>query len=287
MVGRAQACSLRLDHMYVSAQHAVIRHDGEGWTIRDLASRNGTWVDGDRIAQGKALHLRKGSRLAFGIADHEWELIDDSPPRVMVVPLDGGPPLAFERDLIALPSAEDPRATIYRNAADSWMLEDGEALPIPLNNQCVFHCGGRTWRFSCPNPVHPTTQAQALSTESLLRDLAFDFKVSLDEEHVALRARDGNRVLDLGERTHHYLLVTLARARKADVEGGTLETAAGWVDTDTLCRGSSYTRGQISVDVFRIRKQLMDHAVIDGARIIERRPGQLRIGTANVTIDRP
>jgi hypothetical protein len=286
VVGRALTCSLRIDHRYVSSQHAMIRHDGDDWVIRDLASRNGTWIDGERIAPGQEQRLGKGSRLAFGVPAAQWEMADDAPPGVMAVPLDGTAPVIIEGTLSGLPSAEDPRATVYRDVAGSWMLEEGEAPAVPLTNLRVFHCAGRAWRFSCPSNVRATTRADNAPEAVHVRELAFEFCVSLDEEHVDLRARCGDRLLALGERAHHYLLLTLARARMADAQTETVESACGWLDVETLCRGSKGTRGQISVDVFRARKQLQDHGIVDAARIIERRPGQLRIGTPNLTIGR-
>jgi S1-C subfamily serine protease len=48
----------------VSARHAVIVHAGERWLVRDLASRNGTYVNGRRIT-ADAL-LRDGDRITLG-----------------------------------------------------------------------------------------------------------------------------------------------------------------------------------------------------------------------------
>ena len=56
-VGRSRACDLRLNDVQVSARHAELKLVGRTITIRDLGSRNGTWLldkDGEhRIADGK------------------------------------------------------------------------------------------------------------------------------------------------------------------------------------------------------------------------------------------
>jgi len=54
----------------LSALHAVLEDYGSGWTVRDLGSRNGTYVNGDRLMGERALHpgdeLRVGkTRLMF------------------------------------------------------------------------------------------------------------------------------------------------------------------------------------------------------------------------------
>jgi hypothetical protein len=205
----------------------------------------------------------------------------------MVVPLDGAEPVLIEGDLLALPSADEPSATICRGLGDCWMLEEGEAPAVPLTNLQVFHGAGRAWRFACPTTVLPaTSRLGAAPAEVALQSLTLEFEVSLDEEHVHLRARGRSCLLDFGERAHLYLLLTLARARLADARAGASASGCGWVDVETLCRNSRVTPGQISVDVFRIRQQFVAHAVVDASSIIERRPGQLRIGTAAATISR-
>jgi hypothetical protein len=284
-VGRALTCSLRLEPVVVSAQHALIRHDGHGWVLRDLASLNGTWLDGRRIQAGQEQALRKGQRMAFGSQGAEWEVTDDSAPAVMVIPLDDGAPIVIQGHLLALPSADDPRAMVYRGMGDSWMLEEGDAPAVTLANLRVFHCAGRAWRFSCPDNVRATTRTE-FRRDILLGDLTLEFIVSLDEEHVAVRGRYGDRVVELGERVYHYLLLTLARARLEDARNGVPEASCGWVDVEALCRNSTVTRGQINVDVFRVRQHFIENAVLDGVGVIERRPGQLRISTGHVTISR-
>jgi pSer/pThr/pTyr-binding forkhead associated (FHA) protein len=84
-VGRGSSCALCISHRYVSAQHAVLRWSGDHWTVKDLGSRNGTFVDGVRLRAGEELPLRVGSRLAFGKRDDEWRLDDAGAPASMAV----------------------------------------------------------------------------------------------------------------------------------------------------------------------------------------------------------
>lgn len=48
----------------VSGLHAVLEDYGAGWAIRDLGSRNGTYVNGDRVVAERA--LRPGDELRIG-----------------------------------------------------------------------------------------------------------------------------------------------------------------------------------------------------------------------------
>ncbi|MBT2477988.1 FHA domain-containing protein [Streptomyces sp. ISL-94] len=62
-VGRDPHCEVCLDDPRVSWHHAVLRPDGDHWTVEDEGSTNGTWADGHRI---KAWSVGPGSELRFG-----------------------------------------------------------------------------------------------------------------------------------------------------------------------------------------------------------------------------
>jgi hypothetical protein len=49
-VGRDPGCDLVIDHPSVSRQHAELYGDGERWHLRDLGSKNGSFVDGIAIS---------------------------------------------------------------------------------------------------------------------------------------------------------------------------------------------------------------------------------------------
>lgn len=63
-IGRAPGSVLRLNDFSVSRMHAQLRNTGEGWTLRDLGSSNGTWVNGRRVT-GSAV-VRPGDEVRFG-----------------------------------------------------------------------------------------------------------------------------------------------------------------------------------------------------------------------------
>jgi pSer/pThr/pTyr-binding forkhead associated (FHA) protein len=67
----------------VSSQHALVRYNGVAWEIRDLGSRNGTWLNGVALAPSASIPLRVGARLRFGDDAEEWILEDASEPVVI------------------------------------------------------------------------------------------------------------------------------------------------------------------------------------------------------------
>jgi hypothetical protein len=288
LIGRASTCALCLGHRYVSTQHALLRWAGGRWEVRDLGSRNGTFLNGSRLKPGDEYVVHRGAKLAFGkLSDAEWEIADAAPPPAMLVPLDGGKPERIDGDIIALPSSDDPRVTIYRNQEGVWMLERPDESSAPILNLQTFEVGGRGWRFCCALELGTTSLVSSLTDLEVCR-LRLAFAVSSDEEHVELKAASGDSTFDLGARTHNYLLLTLARRRLKDAEQGLPDTTSGWVDQDELAHDPSMAAPQLNIDVFRIRKQFAAIGVMDAANIIERRPRarQLRIGTPLLSVDR-
>ncbi|MBB1256006.1 FHA domain-containing protein [Streptomyces alkaliterrae] len=63
-IGRAPGSVLRLTDHTVSRAHAQVRFTGSGWTLRDLGSSNGTWVNDRRITG--SVPVRPGDRVRFG-----------------------------------------------------------------------------------------------------------------------------------------------------------------------------------------------------------------------------
>ena len=96
------------------------------------------------------------------------------------------------------------------------------------------------------------------------------------------------RVVNLGNRSHNYLLLILARARLQDSEAGLPDTSCGWMYKEDLAKALRMTPTQIDGEVFRIRKHFARHELAEAATIIERRnrTSQLRIGIRQLKITR-
>ncbi|MGH2726822.1 MAG: FHA domain-containing protein, partial [Actinomycetota bacterium] len=63
-VGTDDSCSLVLVKYGLSRVHAAFERYGDAWSIRDLGSRNGTFVNGERILAERALHA--GDEVVLG-----------------------------------------------------------------------------------------------------------------------------------------------------------------------------------------------------------------------------
>ena len=62
-VGRSGDCDVVLGEETVSRFHAELRHHDDAWTVQDLDSTNGTWLNGDRVREARVC---RGDVLALG-----------------------------------------------------------------------------------------------------------------------------------------------------------------------------------------------------------------------------
>jgi DNA-binding winged helix-turn-helix (wHTH) protein len=85
VLGRDRECAIRMDADSVSRQHARLNVTEGAVSIEDLGSKNGTWVNGERI-HGAVL-LTDGTNVRLGSEIVRVELtIDDRPTRTATVP---------------------------------------------------------------------------------------------------------------------------------------------------------------------------------------------------------
>lgn len=72
LIGRSSGCQIVLSDSSVSGNHAEIVWDGAQYVLRDLASTNGTWLNGQRITN--ATPLFSGAQVFFGTVGFTFEI---------------------------------------------------------------------------------------------------------------------------------------------------------------------------------------------------------------------
>ena len=63
MIGSAPSNQLVVDHPSVSAQHALLLRTGTSYSLKDLNSANGTWINGNCVTD---VELKDGDTIRFG-----------------------------------------------------------------------------------------------------------------------------------------------------------------------------------------------------------------------------
>lgn len=283
LVGRSRHCDVHIDARFASNEHAVLHWNGSRWAVRDLGSRNGTHVDGERVMAGADVPLEVGCAVMFGGEEEVWRLLDLAPPSVLARSLDGGATQAADDGLLALPDPDNIAATVALRQDATWVIErDGREEPV--RDRTIVTLGAARWLLRLPEPSGTTQTPEGAARLATLR---LGFRVSRDEEHVELTVFEGERAFDLGARAHHHPLLLLARQRLRDREDTALpSTSHGWLYQDDLARMLGLDEQRINVDVYRARKQLAKAGARDATALVERRPGtrQLRIGADHIEI---
>ncbi|MFT5685965.1 MAG: hypothetical protein ACI8RZ_006920 [Myxococcota bacterium] len=276
LVGRSPACVVRLADRRVSSEHARIQWTAEGWTLRDLSSRNGTLLNGTFIEPGLRHTLSTGDVLAFGGEAQAWTLLDAAAPVATGRELATGRILTARDGLLRFPG-DSPFPYVCSLAPGRFILESEYEQRTVADGE-VITIGEQHWMLHLPIVMDETELSEARPRH--LSRLRWHFAVSSDEEFVEVTVHDGDEVIPLGSRAHHYMLLTLARHRQTDNEG--------WLYTDELCRMLGVEENHLNVQIFRAREELGRANVMDAANIIERRKAtrQLRIDIADPTIVR-
>lgn len=279
----AASVDTHIDRPYVSKLHAAIEWNGNFWRLKNLGM-NGTWVNGDNLNQGDTRDLRINDQINFADQDDPgFIVINLSPPGDMLWPLDGKlpdvAPIYLSRYHL-LPDAEEPElALFYNEQTQLWHREalhqQSEHEQPVLHNGDLVQFSNSHWQFVCAPICGPTE----IKASRHINDYEFIFNMSMDEEITQLELRH-QQTLDFAVRTHHYLLLQLARHRARDAERGLDKKSQGWVYADQLAAELGLDATHMNIQIFRARKQLADYLPdAQGQQLLlERRGGKIRFG---------
>jgi hypothetical protein len=277
-----------LSNIDASQIHASIRWNGQIWEITDH-SRNGTMVDGRRLLANTKTPLTTGQTLRFALGSNLlWRVVNLDPPGPMLLPLEQND-VAMAVALHGfhfLPDEANPLATVYLSGAGQWMSEDELGNRVLQDGDTVM-AGPHSWKFCHYNEIEVTSDVR-LQTAPVTRPVRFAFDVSQNEEHIQLVIELDGKTHNLGERTHHYSLLLLARQRNADAQRGMDVASQGWLSMEELARMLGLDVPHVNTQLFRSRNQIARDCADDGSlsNVIERRRGEVRFGAFHFRIVR-
>lgn len=255
--------------------HASVRWREGAWYVADH-SRNGTFVNGHLLAKEHWLALNVGQELRFGSTRAcAWEVVELSAPSASLVAVDPTqPPILLVRNNL-LPNDTTAELAIFQAEHGQWMLDREDEVRALRPGETLL-VAGCSYRFVVSAEIEDTAgQAGTPEQAPLLR-----FCLSDNEEHAHLTVHRGGEVIDLGERIHHYCLVTMARQRLRDAKRDLPRGSQGWLFTNELAKLLRIDVMHLNLQIFRARNQLIE-ALPNAAptsNIVERRRGSLRLG---------
>ncbi|MEZ4320727.1 MAG: FHA domain-containing protein [Myxococcota bacterium] len=284
LVGRGPECSLVLDDRAVSTTHAILTWKSGRWLVRDLASRHGTLVDGERIVPGTPVPLNEGSTLRFSEVGPELVLLHAGPPGPSAHC--GGRWVHGSDGVLALPDELEPECWVLADPA--WRVERDDGAGQEVGDGQELVSGPDRWTLVLPAvlPVGDLPTTWGLDGGATLDATRLVLAPSRDEEHVEVTLQLPHGSTALSSRVHHFCLLLLARARLDDRAAGIDEAECGWRYVDDVCADLRIPSSALSLHMLRARRQLGEAGVADAAGLFERRrlSGQLRLGIANVEI---
>lgn len=284
LIGRSRTCDLMIEGLHVSSEHAMLEWNGVNWLLRDLGSKNGTFLDGRRLAAGEQGTVLKGAEIRLGRQTAPWVLEDDAAPTLMAVKLATGECAVGVWGYLALPDTQHPEVGICQDVHGAWNAEcRGESSPIE-DRTVVTTPDGTAWRVYLPVGIEGTVKDEA--GPMMLERLELRFAFTRDEEHVELTVRTPEACNDLKARAHHYPLLLLARQRIADQRAGVSASEQGWTYIPDLLKMLRIDDNHLNITIHRARVQFSQLGVVDAAGLIERRSSkrQLRLGTGRIEL---
>ena len=274
-----------LNNAEASRLHASILWNESYWLLQDTSS-NGTFINNRVMIAGAKKRLKRGDSIRFGgLNAYPWVFNNDDAPKSMLFPLEScsAPPVELD-GIVVLPNENTPEITLYPSQNGEWLC-DTELGIIKLKTGLKVSTHNNSWYFVNAETFDSTKKVK-LTHNNVSTSISLSFTVSKNEEHVSACILFNNHSIDLGERTHHYLLLLLARKRMADQQSGLDDNEQGWLDISLLCQQTGYDENYINIQIYRLRKQLIKAmtSAIQLLQIIERRRGELRFALKSVKI---
>ncbi len=293
--GRDPRCSTILCSSAVSRFHARFSWNGSEWTIRDLGSRNGTFVVGRMLSKGEWQPVKAGDHIIFGDIDEEYMLIDDDEPRSFLITCDKNNnemriPLT---DLLPLPSVDNPLCTVFRGKYNDFFLENENGDIVHLEHGKTFTIKSINYHVILSFRWEESPETNCIEGLSEPATIYLDIAVSPDEESAEIVLHKGEEQYVLQPKVHFYLLAYLARFRDSQtqqlmhIQQNNSNSENGWVDCNSICKDLMINREHLAQLVFRIRQEFKSCYPQIAEQIIDRHlRGKMRIGfpTGNFSV---
>ena len=171
-VGRGEDCQLRPHSDMVSRHHCVLLVEQGYAAIRDFGSKNGTYVNGERVVGEQT--LKAGDSLVIGPLKFE----------VLLTPTIGGPKLSKVKNVKEAAGRTAARGGGGEIDINEWLNDDAENLTVTANRETV-DLDSSSLRLGEESAAGDTAAMEAQQTTSLIKQ---------SEEHTRIDAQPSKPV---------------------------------------------------------------------------------------------
>ncbi len=260
-LGRAPSNDVVVQDDTVSWHHALVWFDGGTLWVRDVGSRNGTFVDGERVKGDIEVAVGAVVRLGTTV---ELELkpvtLARSAPCWLLEDIEGGLsyPLLHDRFRIGLGGdlpLEGVEATLLLPAGEVWLGIDGEDRALDEGEE--FELAGRRFRVVAGSPDYAPTREPAPERYPYRLEALLSGPTGPEATLRDLRTGATHRV----EAENRAVLLYLLGRHQLD-DAATPAIERGWGSDEEIALGicgRSWTERNVNglhVLVYRLRKEL-------------------------------
>lgn len=279
---RSDSVDTMLDYSYISKLHAIIEWREPNWLLKDV-STNGLKLNGKIIPAQKPVSLKLNDTIDLaGAGEILLKVKDLSAPISLLINQRNKSDFIEISESVLLPNEDTPDVALYLCPdREQWFSDsvDQGHEEGPYEHGDLIQINDQQWQFFLIAEDEATTQIS--TNQSSLDDVLFRFDLSQDEESANLTLISNSGIeLELGERSHHYLLVHLLRYRQQNDDN------IAWLDNHLLMKELGLEETHLNIQIFRARKQVAS-ALPDmsgHSKFIQRRRGALRLGINNYEI---
>ena len=264
--------------------YTLIDWDGHHWHLNNATSNN-AYINDTIVLPNSKYQLRKNDEIRLENRKEEsWILLDETPPRSMLIPLSPDLPPFELNGNVTLPCEGKSDITLFTSRFGQWICES-PLKTFQLKSGDIVGNRNSKWQF-IDSSDREMNKHDNVKSRIDIDDVSFIFNVSQNEEHVSLDLIANDKLISLGERSHHYMLLLLARKKIADMNLQVSASEQGWVNTASFRQMMGLSEHHTNIQIYRIRKQMTESLpeCFNYYNIIERRSGLLRFSGSFIEV---
>ncbi len=271
--GRGAANEVILVDDAASARHLRVWSTPEGVRVEDLGSRNGTWVNGERLAGECALVAGDELRVGAAVRLRVVRVPAGEGAVPAVEDMDTGVRHPFRSDRLTIgapagadipvPGAEEGCAVFVERDGAVWLGREDEVIPIRVGE--VFVVAGRRFRLGILPAEHGVTRELVLPHELPPTRYPYSLEARLDGptgSEARFHDPRSGKSLALVADNPSLMVYVLARQHLADRSAGAATADRGWVADGDLALGiwgrteALRQASNLNVLIWRVRREL-------------------------------